>query len=231
MNVFEVIDEDLSVKNKKDRDTHKKREPGIFYASESMQCQRKIYINVMHPERITEKPPLGLFHMAKLAERSVIDCIKSNTDVILQEQVGLKNKVSPNVTIHGYIDFALLNDDGFVTHVYEIKSIGNISYIAKSPTAKLHHRSQLQCYLQTKNCDQGGVIYVERGDIGKVKQFDDTIDDELWNKIKAHFKETSEYMEDKQLPPPMPVESWECKYCEFNKECTIERKKLGIKLK
>lgn len=231
MDIFQVIDDELTSKDVKERNKHKSREPGIFYASESMQCQRKIYISVMHPERKQEKMPLGLFHMAKLAEESIINCVRSRPGICIQEQVGLKHKVSPKAIIHGYIDLAILNDDGNITDIFEIKSIGNISYIAKATEAKLHHRSQLQCYLQSKKCNSGGVIYVERGDIGKTRQFEDKLDKELWGDIKNHFNELADYMEDKNIPPPIPVEEWECKYCEFGSECKEERKKLGIKLK
>lgn len=224
MNVTEIIEDELSSVNDKERLKHKKREPGIFYPSESMQCQRKIYINVIHPERKKEKMPLGLFHMAKFAEESIIKCLQARPGICVQEQVRLEKEIAPNVIIHGYIDFTLLDDDGNTTHAYEIKSIGNISYIAKATEAKLHHRSQLQCYLQSINCDKGGIIYVERGDIAKIKQFDDTLDNNLWKNIKTHFSELSEYMEDHNMPPPTPVEEWECKYCEFSKECAIERK-------
>jgi len=231
MKIFEVIDDELTSKNDRERESHKKREPGIFYASEAMQCQRKIYISVIHPERKREKMPLGLFHMAKLAEKSIIDCISAKPGICVQEQIGLKQKISPKSVIHGYIDFALLDDDGNITDVFEIKSIGNISYMSKATEAKLHHRAQLQCYLQAKNCNRGGVIYVERGDIGKIMQFDDMKDNKLWDNIKLHFNEISEYMDDKNIPPPIPVESWECKYCEFATECKEERKQSGIKLK
>jgi CRISPR/Cas system-associated exonuclease Cas4 (RecB family) len=231
MKIFEIIEDELTSKNDRERESHKKREPGIFYASEAMQCQRKIYISVMHPERKKEKMPLGLFHMAKLAERSIIDCINAKPGICVQEQIGLKKKISHKSIIHGYIDFALLDDNGKVTDVFEIKSIGNISYIAKATEAKLHHRAQLQCYLQAKDCNSGGVIYVERGDIGKIKQFDDAKDKKLWDLIKDNFNELYDYMNDKSIPPPIPIESWECKYCEFNKGCEEERKAMGIKLK
>ena len=231
MKVDDIITEELTSINNKERLKHKKREPGIFYPSESMQCQRKIYISVIEPARKKETMPLGLFHMAKYAEESIIKCMQNRPGYTVQEQVRLEREIAPNVTIHGYIDFTLLDDDGNTTHVYEIKSIGNISYIQKAEEAKLHHRSQLQCYLQTINCDKGGIIYVERGDICKIKQFDDTLDPVLWKNIKTHFTELTEYMDDRKIPPPVPVEEWECKYCEFKKECAEERKMLGIKLR
>jgi CRISPR/Cas system-associated exonuclease Cas4 (RecB family) len=231
MKIFEAIDNELTAKDAVERESHKKREPGIFYASEAMQCQRKIYIDVMHPERKTRKMPLGLFHMAKLAEKAIVECLHATPGIVVQEQVGLKLRVAPHVMIHGYKDIQLLNDDGDIIDIFEIKSIGNISYILKATEAKLHHRSQLQCYLQEADCNSGGIIYVERGDIGKVKQFDDTKDENLWDRITIHFTEISDYMNDKNIPPPIPVESWECKYCEFANECKEERKQLGIKLK
>ena len=230
MNISQIIDDQLTILNESEKRKHKSREPGIFYASEAMQCPRKIYISIMHPDKISKKMPLGLFKMAKHAEESIISCLRSTPGIILEEQIGLKYNVSPKVMIHGYIDFALLNDNGKITEIYEIKSIGNISYISKSDTAKLHHRSQLQCYLQNKQCDKGGIIYAERGDILKIKQFNDTLDSELWKRIKEHFTLLSDTMDDKKIPLPIPIESWECRYCEFNDDCKVERKKLKIKL-
>jgi len=230
LKIDEIIIDELDALNEKERIKHKKRAPGIFYPSESMQCQRKIYISVIQPGRKTQKMPLGLFHMAKLAEESVIKCVQSTPGICVQEQVRLVKEIAPNVTIHGYIDFTTLDDDGNTTGVYEIKSVGNISYVEKAASAKLHHRSQLQCYLQSVNCNKGGIIYIERGDICKVKQFDDTLDSELWNNIKTHFSELNQYMTDREIPPPMPVEEWECGYCEFKDECKEERKELGLKL-
>lgn len=228
LKIDEIINDELTFLNERERLNHRKREPGIFYPSESMQCQRKIYINVIQPERRKDKMPLGLFHMAKYAEESIISCLrKQGYDI--EEQVRLDKEIAPNVVIHGYEDFKLV--DGEITKsIHEIKSIGNISYIQKAERAKLHHRSQLQCYLQTEECDAGSIIYVERGDICKIKEFDDSLDDELWNSIKNHFSEVSQYMIDKEIPPPMPIEEWECKYCEFKDGCKEDRKKLGLKL-
>jgi len=229
--IDEIITENLTSINEKERLKHKKREPGIFYPSESMQCQRKIYISVIQPDRNKETIPLGLFHMAKYAEESIIKCLQSIPGYVVQEQVRLEAEIAPNVIIHGYKDFQLLNDDGYIDSIYEIKSIGNISYIQKAEIAKLHHRSQLQCYLQVDKCKKGGIIYVDRGDICKIKQFDDTLDPILWNNIKTHFSELVEYMDDRKIPPPVPVEEWECKYCKFKKNCAEERKIFGIKVK
>ena len=229
MKISDIVVDELTSLNERERVKHKNRTPGVFYPSESMQCQRKIYISVIHPERKKEKMPLGLFHMAKFAEESVIKCVQSKPGLCVQEQVRLEREIAPDVIIHGYIDFELLDDDGYPTHVYEIKSIGNLSYMEKATEAKIHHRAQLQCYLQTVNCNKGGIIYVERGDIGKIKQFDDSKDEKLWTDIKKHFSELSEYMRDAQLPPPVPCADWECKYCEFADGCKEERKKKGIK--
>ena len=230
LKIDEIITDELTSLNDRERVKHKKREVGIFYPSESMQCQRKIYIGVVQPGRKTQKMPLGLFHMAKLAEESVIKCVQNKPGICVQEQVRLVKEISPDVTIHGYIDFTTLDDDGNTTGVYEIKSVGNLSYVGKATEAKLHHRSQLQCYLQTLGCNKGGIIYIERGDICKVKQFDDTLDPDLWGRIKTHFSELSQYMKDREIPPPMPIEEWECGYCEFKDECKEERKELGLKL-
>jgi CRISPR-associated exonuclease Cas4 len=230
LKIDEIITDNLTARNEKERLNHRKREPGIFYPSESMQCQRKIYISVIHPERKKDKMPFGLFHMAKYAEESIIKCLQSTPGYIVQEQVRLEKEIAPNVIIHGYEDFKLLNADGDTLGIYEIKSIGNISYIQKAEMAKLHHRSQLQCYLQTEKCDNGSIVYVERGDICKIKEFEDSLDDDLWDDIKTHFSELTEYMSEREMPPPMPVEEWECKYCEFKDKCKEDRKELGLKL-
>jgi len=230
LKIDEIITDNLTSLNEKEKIKHKKRIPGIFYPSESMQCQRKIFISVMHPERKKDIMPFGLFHMAKYAEESIIKCLQSTPGYIVQEQVRLEKEIAPNIVIHGYEDFKLLNEEGNTVGIYEIKSIGNISYIQKAEQAKLHHRSQLQCYLQTEKCDNGGIIYVERGDICKIKEFDDSLDDDLWNSIVNHFSELTEYMDEEEMPPPMPVEEWECKYCEFKDKCKEDRKNLGLKL-
>ena len=227
--IDDIITEDLTAINNKERANYKGRKVGVFYPSESMQCQRKIYIRVIEPERIKDKMPFGLFVMAKHAEESIIKCMRNKFGDKLKEQFYLQKEISPGVVIHGYEDFKLLNEAGDTEGIYEIKSIGSILYLIKAKEAKLTYRAQLQCYLQTEQCDNGCIVYVERGDICKIKQFDETLDDDLWWNIRVHFTELRKYMDDKNLPPPIPVETSECKYCEFKKDCSEERKALGLK--
>lgn len=229
LKIDDIITDDLTAINEKERENHKKRKVGIFYPSEAMQCQKKIYIRVVEPERITDKMPFGLFVMAKYAEECIIKCMRNKFGTLVKEQFYLQKEIAPGVVIHGYEDFKLVNEEGDAVGVYEIKSVGHISYLQKAEEAKIHHRAQLQCYLQTENCDYGCVVYVERGDICKIKQFEDTLDDDLWENIKLHFSELREYMDTRTTPPPFPVEAWECQYCEFKKECSGERKIMGVK--
>jgi len=226
INVYDIVDSELSSANERENKKHSKRQPGIFYASEAMQCPRKIYISVMHPNMRKEKMPLGLFYMGKSAEEAIIKCVRSSPGICVQEQIGIKHTISPKVTIHGYADFGLLDDNGNYKEFHEIKSVGFLSYIEKEESAKVHHRAQLQCYLQNKKCNNGSIIYVERSDICKIKQFPDTLDYGLWKDIVNTFTEISDYMEDEKMPPPIPIADWECKYCEFANDCKEERKWL-----
>jgi CRISPR/Cas system-associated exonuclease Cas4 (RecB family) len=227
--IDDIIIDELTATNEKERAKHKKRSIGIFYPSEAMQCQRKLYIRVIEPERIKDKMPFGLFVMAKYAEECIIKCVRNKFGDMIKEQFYLQKEIAPGVIIHGYEDFKVINEVGNTVGIYEIKSIGSISYLIKAKEAKLTYRAQLQCYLQVEQCDNGCIVYVERGDICKIKQFDETLDEELWWNIRVHFTELRKYMDDKTIPPPIPVEISECKYCEFKKSCSAERKQLGLK--
>ena len=103
-----------------------------------------------------------------------------------------------------------------------------IRYMEKENVAKPHHRAQLQCYLHGFKCMEGAVVYVERGDLLKMRQFDDCYDEELWQDIVDGFSSIMRSIEKGTPPQPVPVEAWECKYCDRSTDCTAARRDQGI---
>ena len=226
IDVADTIEEVLQLKSKKEE--HKPRVPGVFHPSEAMQCMRRTYYNVISPELGKKEDfPLGLFHMAKSVEQSIIDLVRQKHGALVIEQKRIEAEIAPGVMLHGFLDFALTDKKGKIKHVFEIKSTRDISYTIKENAAKVHHRAQLQCYLHTFKCMTGSVVYVERGDLLKMKQFDETYDEDLWADIISSFSKLAIAMEKGVPPPPVPVEKWECRYCAYQVPCTEARREEG----
>jgi CRISPR/Cas system-associated exonuclease Cas4 (RecB family) len=220
-----TMQEVLSKKN--ENHEHGPRVPGIFYASEALQCHRKVYLKMVDP-RPDDDLPLGLFYMGKAVEEAIITHVRMKYGLNVEEQVRLDIEIAPGIRIHGYLDFCIKNDKGKIKEIFEIKSTSMIRYMEKEKCAKPHHRGQLQCYLSGFKCLEGAVLYVERGDLLKMKQFNDYFDEELWQEIVDGFVSIVRHIEKGTPPPPIPVEDWECKYCDRSKECTQERREDGI---
>ena len=223
VDVYAILDEVLNHQRERDS-APRKRVAGVFYPSEAMQCQRKIFMNVMRPEESAKETfPLGLFAMAKAVEGEMTSLLKIKYPLLVHDQVRVDVDTN-GFTIHGYADVVLKNGDGKVVWVGEIKSTRGIEIKKKEGVASNHHRAQLHLYLNFLKCWDGAVVYVERGDLLKLVQFDEQLDLDFVDKILKHFESAHVYIKDDEVPPPMPVEQWECRYCAFQKSCTEDRK-------
>jgi len=225
IDVQDTLQEVLSKNN--ENHEHGPRVPGIYYASESLQCHRKVYFKIVDPQ-VDDDLPLGLFYMGKAVEEAIIHHIRMKYGLDVQEQVRLDIEIAPGIRIHGYLDFCIKDAKGKIKQIFEIKSTSMIRYMEKEKEAKPHHRGQLMCYLVGFKCLEGAVLYVERGDLLKMKQFNDCLDEDLWQEIVDGFVSVTRHIEKGVPPPPIPVEEWECKYCNRSKECTAERREEGI---
>jgi CRISPR/Cas system-associated exonuclease Cas4 (RecB family) len=228
--VHDVIETALEAESKKHE--HRPRKPGVFFPTDSFKCPRQVYYSVISPElAAVDRLPLGLFHMAKKAEEGIIEMVRVTYGDALVEQQYIDMEVAPGIQIHGYLDFAIKNAKGKISHVFEVKSTANISYTMKEEKAKIHHRGQLQVYLQCLKVLTGSVVYVERGDLLKMKQFEEEYDEELWTLILDKFKHINEAMERGEPPEPDPTEKWECRYCSYQKVCSETRTDKQTKAK
>jgi CRISPR/Cas system-associated exonuclease Cas4 (RecB family) len=218
IDVFDTVEEVLKAQAEKNQ--HAPRQVGIFYPSEALQCPRKCYFSVMCPEEAAASDlPHGLFYMAKAVEAAIIGQVRLKHGLLVEEQKRLVLKIAPGVTLHGYLDFCLVNGKGKVKEIFEIKSTAMLKYMLKETEPKQHHKAQLMCYLHGFKAMEGAVVYVERGDLGKIKQFDVQYDEEFWDRIVEHFKAVAKAMKAEVPPPPKPIEKWECNYCAFRKLC------------
>jgi|WetSurMetagenome_2_1015567.scaffolds.fasta_scaffold00223_19 CRISPR/Cas system-associated exonuclease Cas4 (RecB family) len=218
MDIEKELNSVLTDKNLAEEENHT-RGKGVFYASEAMQCPRKIYLNITNP--VGQSFPLGLFASAKACETIIYNLLKE-THPNLETQTRIDVPFE-GYTIHGYSDILLRDDDDSISWIGEIKSTANIKPKIKENKPTITHRAQLHCYLNYLDCAVGSVIYVERGDILKVKQFDEKPDPEFLEEILMNYNKISEALETGEAPEPVPVEKWECRYCIRHENCKLER--------
>ena len=214
-NLEQVVKSEFAAKNKQEG---KPREVGKYYPSEVFNCKRKIFYNWYYYDEREEPLPLGLFSMGKAAEEALFKIVKEYYGDRIESQRGFKLDITDRVRIQGYTDFVLLDENGRVKKVWEIKSVGVL--YDKKKEVSLPHRGQLTCYLKAMKCLDGAVVYIERGNIEKIKEFEVPFDFNFWERIVSYFKTLNMFIETNTLPPQQPEENWECNYCPFKKKCT-----------
>ena len=114
--------------------------------------------------------------------------------------------------------------------VGDMKTIKDERFKELKETPSLAYKVQLCVYTNILDCDFGLLIYENKNDSDiKTYRIDKSVDGD-WKQIKEQMiklNSMAEIVDDKgnkkhYLPPPRPYnkESYECRYCDFNKVCT-----------
>jgi hypothetical protein len=181
-------------------------------------CGRYLERKGVAPDEEFDNRTLRVFSAGKKWEDWVMDNIKKNTDIEVEQQLDFE-VVSHNLT--GHCD-ARITKDG-KRKVLEVKSKNSRAFWymhKKGEGANLHHKMQLWSYLWGLDEEEGAVLYVEK-DTETVLEFPVYRSDSYLEKLVLDELNTLNRALKEGLPPEPVRDStdWRYKYCRWHKQC------------
>lgn len=176
---------------------------GSLHVTELLYCLRKSYL------RRQETAEKEISQKWYLYRGLIFDELW--TTKFSRNQVRITHRIPDGPTIVGKIDF--IHEDT----IYELKTVSN--FYALKDGAKEQHIKQVKFYAWCENLDKAKLIYVS---LEGVRIFDIDCSDAYETVRELEEKARILYKALKSKIPPEPVESWECRYCEYKNLCWKE---------
>lgn len=191
-----------------------RREVGVYHASAMGKCVRRHYFNFKEDTQ-PENDAYPHFELGNRLEDLYEDALKEEYgEKYVKNDVPIKFQ-GDDYKIVGSTDPVIINDNGDIETIFEVKTTGNLKYTRGSP--KDRHLYQLMCYMKALNVNKANIVYINKYNLETVThevQFDIVI----WNDILNRAERLHEALENDE--PPEPVNSDESDYfCEFDERC------------
>ena len=170
------------------------------------------------PDEEFDARTLRVFSAGKKWEDFVMEHIKRNPDIIVEQQLDFE---IPEHNLTGHCDARVTKDNK--RKVLECKSKNSRAfwYMAKKGEgANLHHKMQLWSYLWGLDEEEGAILYIEK-DTETVLEFPVYRSDPYLQKLVMDELNTLNRAWKEKLPPE-PVrdpKDWRYQYCRWHKQC------------
>jgi CRISPR-associated exonuclease Cas4 len=203
-----------------------KRRPHVYRAGDVWACHRQLFYKRrgVTPER---EAPYGIFEAGKSVEESFTRAMRGwFGDDVVAGQFWIKTVIigfdGQEIIIRGKPDVVLLSYNLEPHTLYEVKSKSSVKDFTDMA---IHQRYQGGIYeheLKKKGLKFYYLVYISRNNPDEHAQFDAALTDEDWNRIEDYFRVMDEYDTKDQLPPAIPMEDWQCDYCDFKQRCKAD---------
>lgn len=212
-----MIDDYLENEYGGERDPYHKREVGVYHASMSGKCVRRLYFDFVEDAM----PGASAWPHFELGHR-----IESVVQTALEDQHG-PHRVKQDIPIKiesndldwilvGRTDPVVLDDNLEIDTLWEVKSTKNISYVSDEP--KPEHVHQVHCYMTGLEQFDAKIIYVSKYDLEYVIheiEYDPAIASDIMDKMDT----LHESLMNEEPPEPSPYVSDHDYFCEHDGKC------------
>ena len=190
-----------------------KAQPSLFHVSYSGRCHRMRFFKRAGVEP-SEKPSVSSIKAMYVGDiyHKIVKDILHDSGVLYKEE----EKVIDDHR-KGFIDAIVETNEGLV--IYEFKSV-NVFKFQKN-TLDLGHAMQAYTYYLMYDKEpivDVKVLYISKDNLD-MQEFNVKEIKDIDYITKKDWETLINYWEKHELPPPVPVENWECEYCVFKEVC------------
>jgi len=218
-----------------------KRESGEYHASQIATCERRLYWKF---EYGTENDPSSYpyFLLGNLYEDIYGDVLRYLFEGQVEQDVEVEIRINDDIQIVGESDWVIFKQgkdhvdkvilengertaiidgeevpyDDNVQKVFETKTAKSVSS-RKQYGPKDKHIYQVNVYMFAFDCE-GEIVYVERNDLSE-HTFEYRRDHKIEDDIVLRAMHHHENMGDEDIPVTNPLDTFNCKYCDFQDAC------------
>ncbi|MEM3153256.1 MAG: PD-(D/E)XK nuclease family protein [Candidatus Bathyarchaeia archaeon] len=216
--VLKVIEEAIS--RALSRDVEKPK-VGFYRPSLISACLRRQWLIYKRGLAIGEEKA-GIFKIGELFHGFLGSALK------IPEIEGLELEVPIQIMLPFEEGFVWINGRADVKmQVGDEKYVVEVKSVKRLPSSPLkHHVEQLQFYLAALNCRKGFILYIEKSAMHH-RAFPVNFELEMFRGLIQRVRRLHEALTS-DSKPEADAENWECRFCEFKRECDG---KLNMKLK
>jgi len=210
--------EELVLKENKERSKYRNGPRDHFWASDVYKCKRQLFYEFKDvPKKDLDARALLIFK----AGDAFHDLIKNylwRTGVLRQEEARLPETAREELNLTGRFDAMVSTTPEGERELVEIKSISHFGF-EDMAEPKEEWVGQLTIYMHYLNVKKG-IIFAVNKNTSQMKQFEVPYSEKEFKKVVKYFKNVEKYIKkDKEPKRPYARDSWQCRYCKFNKHC------------
>jgi len=191
---------------------------GVYHASETSQCLRKLYYKRKAPEDKIPKDESSYphFRLGHLIERIYFNALKHKHSYMhVRNSVPIRHEFD-DFELVGQTDPVILGENLKPKRIYEVKSTSNIKYSKNEPSK--HHVFQVHPYIAALQCPCS-IVYIQKTNLSTATH-EVNFDPSIFKASVDRLRELHKYLNDNKLPPSEPFSpKFECKFCSFSKHC------------
>lgn len=193
-------------------DSFESRERSYFYVSDVGKCPRVLYFHFKDvPRTRPDARLMRIFDEGEHTHRRLLGVLYG-LGIVQASEI----RTPANDLIHGRADAIITL--GNKPYIVEFKSSAGFKF-RKMEEPREKHVGQIQLYMHYFNIPQGIILY-ENKDTQHLKEFVLKYDKYIAEDIIKMFGCLKEQI-DKDIVPAKPenIRAWECRYCEYRREC------------
>lgn len=204
-----------------DDDDRFRYQQGEWHSSNTYGCMRKWWYKFKLGSR-SDPSSYPYFKLGHTYEKILGEALANrySEDRVEQSHIIDPIPIEGSGEMVGEADFVIWDQDKEnIIKGVEAKTTGNIKYKRGEPSTS--HLYQVHPYMYATGLDQWNIIYMQRDDLETVVH-KVNFDDEIWSSIVNRCKTFDYYLDVDKIPDADPDSEFQCKYCDFRKECKQE---------
>ncbi len=210
MDVSKAINDSLSEPR-----VPKPRPPGWFHAGESGMCPRALFYKFKAP-KAHEPKTLRKFRVGTMIHEEVQRILgQSKKQWVECERPVTVTDVETDMVVSGKADVFIIENNKRT--VVELKSVNTIKFVRDKGEPNKHHVAQLTMYMRALRAE-GYLVYVDKTNL-ETQTFKVPYVENYFKHLMDKFRKVYEHLTLNTLPDTDPIDSWECRWCQYKNEC------------